>query len=89
MNMNTDELLWILFIGLITGFVAGVLVRGGGFGITVNIIVGIVGAFVGGWIFSALDIAIGSGIFSSLVVAIIGAVAFVALLSLFRRPGRL
>ena len=89
MNMNTDELLWILLIGLIAGYVAGVLVRGGGFGIIVNIVVGIIGAFVGGWIFSSLGIAIGSGIFGSLVVATIGAVAFVAVLSLFRRPGRL
>lgn len=89
MNMNTEELLWILLIGLIAGYVAGVLVRGGGFGIIVNIVVGIIGAFVGGWIFSSLGIAIGSGIFGSLIVATIGAVAFVAVLSLFRRPGRL
>lgn len=89
MNMNTEELLWILLIGLIAGYVAGVLVRGGGFGIIVNIVVGIIGAFVGGWIFSSLGITIGSGIFGSLIVATIGAVAFVAVLSLFRRPGRL
>jgi uncharacterized membrane protein YeaQ/YmgE (transglycosylase-associated protein family) len=88
MNINTEELLWILFIGLIAGYVAGVLVRGGGFGIIVNIVVGIIGAFVGSWILSSLGIAIGSGIFGALIEATIGAVAFVAVLSLFRRPGR-
>jgi len=88
MNINTEELLWILFIGLIAGYVAGVLVRGGGFGIIVNIVVGIIGAFLGTWIFSAMGITIGSGIFGALIVATIGAVVFVAVLSLFRRPGR-
>jgi uncharacterized membrane protein YeaQ/YmgE (transglycosylase-associated protein family) len=88
MNINTEELLWILFIGLIAGYVAGVLVRGGGFGIIVNIVVGIIGAFLGTWIFSAMGITIGSGIFGALIVATLGAVVFVAVLSLFRRPGR-
>jgi uncharacterized membrane protein YeaQ/YmgE (transglycosylase-associated protein family) len=49
-------LLWTLIIGAIAGWLAGVLVRGRGFGVLVDIIVGIVGAFLGSWVFGMLHI---------------------------------
>ncbi len=65
--------LWFIIIGILAGFIAGKLMRGGGFGILVNLIVGIIGAVLGGWIFGLLGIAAG-GIIGSLVTATVGAI---------------
>ena len=76
--------LWFIIIGILAGFIAGKLMRGGGFGILVNLIVGIIGAVLGGWIFGLLGIAAG-GIIGSLVTATVGAVVLLWIVSLFRR----
>ena len=67
-------LLYSLLIGGIAGFLAGKLMKGGGFGILINIILGIIGGFVGSWLFGLAKISIGSGIVSDLVTVVIGAV---------------
>ena len=64
---------------------AGILVKGGGFGLIVDIIVGIVGAFIGGWLAGLLGISIGGGMISSIITAIIGAVILLFIIRLFRR----
>ena len=76
--------LWFIIIGILAGFIAGKLMRGGGFGILVNLIVGIIGAVLGGWIFGILGIAAG-GIIGSLVTATVGAIVLLWIVSLFRR----
>ncbi|HKM43874.1 MAG TPA: GlsB/YeaQ/YmgE family stress response membrane protein [Dysgonamonadaceae bacterium] len=76
--------LWFIIIGILAGFIAGKLMRGGGFGILVNLIVGIIGAVLGGWIFGLLGIAAG-GIIGSLVTATVGAIVLLWIVSLFRR----
>lgn len=76
--------LWFIIIGILAGFIAGKLMRGGGFGIIVNLIVGIIGAVLGGWIFGVLGIAAG-GILGSLVTATVGAIVLLWIVSLFRR----
>ncbi len=76
--------LWFIIIGILAGFIAGKLMRGGGFGILVNLIVGIIGAVLGGWIFGLLGIAVG-GIIGSLVTATVGAIVLLWIVSLFRR----
>ena len=85
--MNGVNWLWWIIIGGIAGALAGRVVRGRGFGIIVDIIVGIVGAFIGGWIISGLLNIQGSGIIFSFIVAFIGAVLLLWLLRLVAKRG--
>jgi uncharacterized membrane protein YeaQ/YmgE (transglycosylase-associated protein family) len=77
--------LWFLIVGLIAGWLAGVLVKGGGYGVLGDIIVGIVGAFVGGFLFGTFGVSIGGGLLGSIVVATIGAVVLIFILRLIKR----
>ena len=65
------------------GYVAGKIMRGGGFGFIVNLVVGIIGGVLGGWLFSLLGIYSTGGIIGSLVVATIGAIVLLWIVSLF------
>lgn len=78
-------IIWYILIGIVAGFIAGKLMRGGGFGIIVNLIVGIIGGVLGGWIFGFLGFHTTS-ILGSLLTSVIGAVVFLWILSLFQRP---
>lgn len=78
-------LLVFLFIGLIAGFLAGKVVRGRGFGLIGDLIVGVIGAYLGRFVFGILGIASNGGLLGSIVVATIGAVILVVLLRLFFR----
>ncbi|WP_175866716.1 GlsB/YeaQ/YmgE family stress response membrane protein [Burkholderia contaminans] len=71
--MDMHGLIIWLVIGAIAGWLAGVLVKGGGFGLLVDIVVGILGAVIGGWLAGLLGIGF-SGILGSIVIALIGAV---------------
>ncbi|HKT92919.1 MULTISPECIES: GlsB/YeaQ/YmgE family stress response membrane protein [Paraburkholderia] len=82
--MEHGIIAWLI-IGAIAGWLAGVLVKGGGFGLFVDIIVGIVGAFIGGWLAGVLGIHIGAGIISSIITAIVGAVILLFIIRLVRR----
>lgn len=82
--MQHGLIAWLI-IGAIAGWLAGMLVKGGGFGLIVDIIVGIVGAFIGGWLAGVLGISIGGGWISSIITAIIGAVILLFIIRLFRR----
>jgi len=66
--------LWFLLIGLAAGWLAGQLMRGDGFGFVGDIVVGVVGAFLGGYLFSIFGVSTGGGLLGSLIVATIGAV---------------
>ena len=77
-------LAWIV-VGLIAGWLAGQVMKGGGYGILVDIILGIVGGLLGGWILGQLGIWPGGGMIGSIVVAFIGAVILVAITRLFKR----
>lgn len=76
--------IWYIIIGIVSGFIAGKIMRGGGFGLLINLIVGIVGGLLGGWVFGLLGIAAG-GILGSLITSVIGAVLLLWILSLFTR----
>ncbi|RQT40555.1 GlsB/YeaQ/YmgE family stress response membrane protein [Burkholderia contaminans] len=76
-------IIWLV-IGAIAGWLAGVLVKGGGFGLLVDIVVGILGAVIGGWLAGLLGIGF-SGILGSIVIALIGAVILLLVIRLFRR----
>jgi len=77
-------IVWLL-IGAIAGWLAGVLVKGGGFGLVGDIIVGIIGAFIGGWLAGVLHIHLGSGLISSILTAAAGAVVLLVLVRAVRR----
>ncbi len=72
------EFLWFLLIGLIAGWLAGLLMRGRGYGIVVDIVVGIVGAFVGGFLFRLVGLS-ASGTFGAIIMALVGAVVCIAI----------
>lgn len=76
--------LWFIIIGIVAGFVAGKLMRGGGFGLLVNLVVGIIGAVLGGWVFSFLGIST-SGVIGSLITATVGAIILLWIISLFQK----
>lgn len=65
--------IWYILIGLVSGAVAGKLMRGGGFGWLVNLIVGIIGGVLGGWIFGILGIHT-SSLIGSLITSVVGAI---------------
>jgi uncharacterized membrane protein YeaQ/YmgE (transglycosylase-associated protein family) len=83
--MSMESLLTILLIGAIAGWLAGLIVKGYGFGLLGNIIVGIIGAFVGTWLLAKLGVSLGGGIAGSIINAVIGAVVVLFLLGLIRR----
>jgi uncharacterized membrane protein YeaQ/YmgE (transglycosylase-associated protein family) len=78
-------IVWWIIVGLIAGWLAGLVMKGGGFGILVDIILGILGGIVGGWIFGMLGIWPGFGMIGSICVAFIGAIILVGLSRLLKR----
>ena len=76
--------IWVIFIGLISGLIAGKLMRGGGFGWLVNLIVGVAGGVLGGWMFSALGIHT-SSIIGSLITSVVGAIVLLWIVGLINR----
>ena len=85
MHMAQHHLLAWILIGLIAGWLAGLIVKGGGFGLIGDIVVGVIGAFVGGWLAGVLHIHIGSGMISSIITATIGAIILIVILRMVRR----
>lgn len=79
------EVMWYVLIGLAAGWLAGQLVKGGGFGAIGDIIVGVFGAVLGGVLFDVLGLSAGGGRLGSLIIATVGAVAFLLLLRLIRK----
>ena len=79
------DLLWFLIVGLVAGWLAGVVMKGGGFGMIGDIIVGIVGAFIGGFLFRQLGVSAGGGIIGSIVGATIGAIVLLFIVRLVKR----
>lgn len=73
-----------LLLGAVAGWLAGNLMRGGGFGLLWNIIIGIIGGFIGGWLMSLLGIQ-KAGLLWELIVAVIGAVVLLFVISLFKK----
>ncbi|MCU7851382.1 MAG: GlsB/YeaQ/YmgE family stress response membrane protein [Candidatus Thiodiazotropha sp. (ex Monitilora ramsayi)] len=82
--MDLTSLLIFLAIGAVAGWLAGNLMRGGGFGLLVNIIVGIIGAVVGGWVFGMLGISV-NGLIGSLITAVVGAALLLFIVGLLKK----
>lgn len=84
-GVDTVQWLWFLIIGVLAGWLAGLLVRGGGFGLLGDLVVGILGALVGGFLFRLLGVFPGNGIEGALITSLVGAIALLLLFRLFRR----
>ena len=78
------SIIWFLIVGAIAGWIAGELTKGSGYGLLGNIVVGVVGALIGGYLFSVFGIDV-YGLLGEIIMAVIGAVVFLFILSLFRR----
>jgi uncharacterized membrane protein YeaQ/YmgE (transglycosylase-associated protein family) len=74
-----------LIIGAVAGWLAGKIVRGAGFGLIGNIVIGIIGALLAGWLLPQLGVSLGVGWVREIVNATIGAVIILVILSLIRR----
>ena len=83
--MTAESLLIFLLIGAIAGWLAGVLVKGYGFGLVGNIVVGIVGAFLAGLLFPAIGLGFGGGILGSILYATLGAVVLLLIIRVVKR----
>jgi uncharacterized membrane protein YeaQ/YmgE (transglycosylase-associated protein family) len=79
------NVLWFLLVGAIAGWLAGVLVKGGGFGLIGDLVVGIIGALIGGLFFSGLAGFAGGGLLGSVLVATLGAVLLLVVLRVLKR----
>ena len=87
MHLSNESLLVIVIVGIIAGWLAGKIVDGGGFGLIGDLVVGIIGAFIGDWLLPRLGIHLGTGIVAAFVNATIGAVVLLVLIRLVRGPG--
>ena len=83
--MGIESIIVWLIVGAIAGWLAGMVVKGGGFGLIGDIIVGIVGAVIAGWLLPQLGFALGAGIVGSIIDAFIGAVILLIIIKLIKR----
>jgi uncharacterized membrane protein YeaQ/YmgE (transglycosylase-associated protein family) len=85
MHMGAHGIFAWIIIGTVAGWLAGKVVKGGGYGFIGDIIVGIIGAIIGGYLAGALGIAGGGGILASIAIATIGAIILVVILRMLKR----
>jgi uncharacterized membrane protein YeaQ/YmgE (transglycosylase-associated protein family) len=83
--MTLEAILVVLLVGAVAGWLAGLIVRGAGFGLIGDIIIGIVGALIAHWLFPKLGIRLGAGILRSILDATVGAVILLLIIRLIRR----
>ena len=83
--MQLEQVIVFLVIGGVAGWLAGLILKGGGFGLLGNIIVGIVGAVVGGWIFSFMGLSVGGEWIGPIVTATVGAVVLLFVVGLIKK----
>lgn len=83
--MAAQSIIIWLIVGAIAGWLAGMVVKGGGFGLVGDIIVGIIGALIAGWLLPQIGIIIGGGIIGAIINAFIGAVILLFILRLIKR----
>ena len=85
MHLSNQSLLVIIVVGIVAGWLAGRVMEGGGFGLIGDLIVGLIGAFIGDWLLPQLGVSLGGSAFRDIVNATIGAVIVLVILSLVRR----
>jgi uncharacterized membrane protein YeaQ/YmgE (transglycosylase-associated protein family) len=88
MNLSGESLLVILIVGVVAGWLAGQVVRGAGFGLIGDLIVGVIGAFLASLLFPRLGLHLGTGIVSEIIYSAIGAIVLLLILRLISGRGR-
>jgi len=83
--MTIESIIIWLVIGGVAGWLAGLIVKGFGFGLVGNIVVGIVGAFIAGWLLPRIGIVIGGGVIAAIINAVIGAVILLVVVGFIRK----
>jgi uncharacterized membrane protein YeaQ/YmgE (transglycosylase-associated protein family) len=83
--MTIESIVILLIVGAVAGWLAGMVVKGRGYGLVGDIVVGIIGALIAGWLLPRLGIYIGAGIVGQIIEAFIGAVILLIILRLVRR----
>jgi uncharacterized membrane protein YeaQ/YmgE (transglycosylase-associated protein family) len=78
------DIIWFLIIGIVAGWLAGKIMRGGGFGLLGDLVVGVIGALLGGFLFGLLGLSV-NGLIGSLVTATVGAIVLLFLIRLIKR----
>ena len=76
--------IWYIIIGIVAGFLAGKIMRGGGFGLVINLLLGILGGVLGVWVFALFGLA-ASGLIGSLITSTVGAILVLWIASLFSK----
>ena len=88
MYLSGESLIVILFVGLVAGWLAGKIVRGAGFGIIGDIVIGVIGAFIASWLFPRLGIHLGFGLLAKIIYSAIGAIILLLVVRLVRGGGK-
>ena len=83
--MGIESLVVWIIVGAVAGWIAGLVVKGAGFGLIGNIVIGIIGAFVAGWLLPQLGLRNGGGIIPAIINAAIGGIIVLVILSFIRR----
>lgn len=83
--MDVTSLVIFLLIGLVAGWLAGMIMKGGGFGLIGDMIIGVVGAFLGGYLFGLAGISAGGGLVGSIITALVGAIVLIFIVRLIKR----
>ena len=78
------NILWFLIIGAVAGWLAGLLMKGKGFGLLGNIVIGCIGALIGGFLFGLFGLSSGS-LLGSLITALVGAIVFIYIVRLIKK----
>src|SRR5256884_7250548 len=86
-NLSLSNVLWWLVVGLVAGFLASRVMRGGGYGVVGDIVVGLIGALIGGFLAGLLGLG-QFGLIGSIIVAFIGACILIAILRAVSGSGR-
>jgi len=84
MYLSNESLLVIIFVGVVSGWLAGQIMRGTGFGLIGDLVIGVIGALVGDWLMPRLGIHLGVGIVSAIINATVGAIVLLLIIRLVR-----
>ncbi len=78
-------MIYSIFVGIIAGWLTGKIMKGSGYGIIGDLVLGLIGGIIGGWLLGALGFGASGGLIASILVSILGAVILVALVRTLRR----
>jgi len=83
--MELEQAIIFVFIGGVAGWLAGIILKGGGFGLLGNIVIGVIGSILGGWLFNTLGISVGGEWVGPIVTATVGALALLFVIRLIKK----